>query len=107
CATVLPISHPASYFRIDRIRVHARFPEVIDLNGAWATTRSHLVQTGQLLCKYGLLLATILLGARLLETLLMRLAVELGILHRFAGLVAVIMVILLQLIVFVAMFVVL
>lgn len=77
------------------------------MSGGWTITRSHFVLTGQLMRKYGLLLATILLGAELLETLLMRLAVELGMIHRFAGLVAVIMIILLQLIVFVAMFVVL
>ncbi|MGB6103111.1 MAG: hypothetical protein WBF88_04600 [Pusillimonas sp.] len=77
------------------------------MNDAWTITSSHLVQTGQLLRKYGLLLVTILLGAKLLESILMRLAVELGMLHRFVGLVAVIMIILLQLIVFVGMFVIL
>lgn len=68
---------------------------------------SHVHQTGQLVCKYGLVLAAVLLGSRLLEFLLMRLAVELGMIHRFVGLIAVIMVILLQLVVFVAMFVIL
>ena len=77
------------------------------MNDARTIVSSHIHQTGQLLCKYGLVLATILLGARLLETLLMRLAVELGMIHRFAGLIAVIMIILLQLVVFVGMFVVL
>ncbi|AEC21197.1 hypothetical protein PT7_2657 [Pusillimonas sp. T7-7] len=77
------------------------------MNGAWTITSSHLLETGQLLRKYGLLLLTILLGARLIETLLMHLAVELGMMHRFIGLIAVIMVILLQLIVFAGIFVVL
>jgi hypothetical protein len=84
-----------------------RFPEVVDVNGAWTITGSHLALTGQLLRRHGLMLVTILLGAKLLEALLMRLAVELGMIHRFAGLVAVIMVILLQLVVFVGMFIVL
>lgn len=77
------------------------------MNATGAIVGLHLRQTGRLLCKYGLMLATVLLGARLMETLLMRLAVELGMMHRFAGLVAVIMIILLQLVVFVAMFVIL
>ena len=67
----------------------------------------HVRQTGRLLCQYGLVLVTLLLGARLLETLLMHLAVELGMVHRFAGLVAVIAIILLQLVVFVAIFLIL
>lgn len=82
-------------------------PEVIDVIGAWTTMSSHLLLTGKLLRRHGLVLITILLGSKLLETLLMRLAVELGMIHRFVGLIAVIMIILLQLIVFVAMFVVL
>jgi membrane protein implicated in regulation of membrane protease activity len=86
---------------------YVRFPEVVDVNGAWTITGSHLALTGQLLRRHGLMLVTILLGAKLLEALLMRLAVELGMIHRFAGLVAVIMVILLQLVVFVGMFIVL
>nr|WP_257215235.1 hypothetical protein [Pollutimonas harenae] len=60
-----------------------------------------------MLRKYGVLLLTILLGARLAETLFMHLAVELGMVHRFVGLIAVIMIILLQLIVFAGIFVVL
>lgn len=47
------------------------------------------------------------MSARLIETLLMHLAVELGMMHRFIGLIAVIMVILLQLIVFAGIFIVL
>lgn len=77
------------------------------MGAAWTITSSHLAHTGRLLRQYGLVLLTILLGARLLETLLMQLAVELGMIHRFIGLIAVIMVILLQLIVFVGVFVVL
>src|SRR5690606_37083975 len=68
---------------------------------------THLLETWQLLRKYGLLLLTLLLGARLAETLLMQLAVQLGLMHRFAGLVAVVLVILLQLIVFAGIFVIL
>lgn len=81
--------------------------EAIQLTNARTIVGAHLRETGQLLCKYGLVLATILLGSKLLETLLMRLAVELGLIHRFVGLIAVIMIILLQLVVFVGMFVVL
>jgi len=77
------------------------------VNGARTIIGSHLALTCQLLRRHGLMLVTILLGAKLFEALLMRLAIELGMIHRFAGLVAVIMVILLQLIVFVGMFIVL
>ncbi|MCB5362719.1 hypothetical protein H0484_02980 [Pusillimonas sp. CC-YST705] len=68
---------------------------------------AHLKQTARLIVKHGPVLLTVLLGAKLLEDLLMNLAVELGMIQRFAGLVAVIMLILLQLIVFVGMFVIL
>ena len=74
---------------------------------AWTTIRSHCCETGYLLRKYGALLLVMLLGARLAETLLMHLAVQLGMMHRFAGLIAVVMIILLQLVVFAGVFVVL
>ena len=50
----------------------------MDLNTAGDIVGSHLRQTGRLLCKYDPMLAAILLGARLLEALLMRLANWLG-----------------------------
>lgn len=77
------------------------------MSGALAIAGSHLALTARMLRTHGAMLLAILLGAKLLESLLMRVAIELGLIHRFMGLVAVIMIILLQLLVFVGMFVVL
>ncbi|WP_353194880.1 hypothetical protein [Pusillimonas noertemannii] len=77
------------------------------MKGTWSVAGAHLHQTGLLLRKYGLMLAAVLFAAKLLEAALMRIAIELGMIHRFLGLVAVIMIILLQLVVFVGMFVIL
>src|SRR3546814_8346467 len=96
---------PSPSIRIIHWHKLRAYSEAVDVNGAWTITSSHLLETGQLLRKYGLLLLTILLGARLIETLLMHLAVELGMMHSFIGLLALIMVILLKLIVFACVFV--
>lgn len=68
---------------------------------------THLTLSLQLLRQYGAQLAVIWLAGHLLGAIVMDLAVEAGLVSRVAGLAALFLVILLQLIVFVSMFIVL
>ncbi|MEF9604733.1 hypothetical protein O4J55_21345, partial [Paracoccus sp. PXZ] len=69
--------------------------------------RQHVLLTARLFRNYGAVLAATWLAGSLLGTLLMMLAVEIGFADRLAGLIALVPVILLQLVLFVAMFVIL
>ncbi|MDK8874932.1 hypothetical protein [Paracoccus sp. SSJ] len=69
--------------------------------------RQHVLLTARLFRNYGAVLAATWLAGMLLGTLLMMLAVEIGFVDRLAGLIALVPVILLQLVLFVAMFVIL
>jgi len=68
---------------------------------------THLQLTANLLWRFGAPLAAIWMGSQLLNILLLRAAVEVGLLSRFAGLIALAPIILLQLLVFATMFIVL
>ncbi len=68
---------------------------------------SHIRLSTNLFLRFGAPLSAIWMGSILLNILLLRGAVELGLLSRFAGLIALAPIILLQLIVFAAMFIVL
>ncbi|WP_315928469.1 hypothetical protein [Mesorhizobium sp. SP-1A] len=74
-------------------------PETLNVIGA------HIRLSANLLLRFGAPLSAIWMGGNLLNILLLRGAVEIGILSRFAGLVALAPVILLQLLVFAAMFI--
>ncbi|MGB3539431.1 MAG: hypothetical protein WBA42_14835 [Mesorhizobium sp.] len=76
-------------------------PETLNIVGA------HLRLSTSLLLRFGAPLSAIWMGSYLLNILLLRGAVEIGLLSRFAGLIALAPIILLQLIVFAAMFIVL
>lgn len=76
-------------------------PETLNIVGA------HLRLSTNLLLRFGAPLSAIWMGSYLLNILLLRGAVEIGLLSRFAGLIALAPIILLQLIVFAAMFIVL
>lgn len=76
-------------------------PETLNIVGA------HLSLSTSLLLRFGAPLSAIWMGSYLLNILLLRGAVEIGLLSRFAGLIALAPIILLQLIVFAAMFIVL
>jgi len=76
-------------------------PESLRIMGA------HIGLAGKLLLRFGAPLSAIWMGSYLLNVLLLRAAVELGLVSRFAGLVALAPIILLQLLVFAAMFIVL
>lgn len=67
----------------------------------------HVALSASLLRSYGAALAALWMGGTLFKLILMRAAVEIGFLSRVAGLIALVPVILLQLVVFVAMFVIL
>ncbi|KXF74681.1 hypothetical protein ATN84_22565 [Paramesorhizobium deserti] len=69
--------------------------------------RQHVLLAGRLFLNYGAVLAATWMAGTLLATLLMMLAVEIGFTNRLAGLIALVPVILLQLVLFVAMFVIL
>ena len=69
--------------------------------------RTHLGLTTDLLLRFGAPLSAIWMGSYLLNILLLHAAVEIGLLSRFAGLIAIAPIILLQLLVFAAMFLVL
>ncbi|HVW57861.1 MAG TPA: hypothetical protein VHC00_19465 [Rhizobiaceae bacterium] len=68
---------------------------------------AHIRLSANLLLRFGAPLGAIWMGSCLLNVLLLRGAVEVGLLSRFAGLIAIVPVILLQLLVFAAMFIVL
>ena len=68
---------------------------------------AHIRLSANLLLRFGAPLGAIWMGSCLLNVLLLRGAVEVGLLSRFAGLIAIVPVMLLQLIVFAAMFIVL
>jgi len=70
-------------------------------------TASHIRLSTRLLLRFGAPLSAIWMAGILLNVLLLLGAVELGLLNRFAGLIALAPIILLQLIVFAAMFIVL
>ena len=76
-------------------------PETLNIVGA------HLRLSTSLLLRFGAPLSAIWMGSYLLNILLLRGAVEIGLVSRFAGLIALAPIILLQLIVFAAMFIVL
>jgi len=67
----------------------------------------HVGLTAQLFRRYGLLLTAIWAAGALLEEILIRVAVQIGLFSRILGLVAIAPVILLQLVIFVAFFVIL
>ncbi|WP_240200279.1 MULTISPECIES: hypothetical protein [Paracoccus] len=69
--------------------------------------RQHVLLSARLFRNYGAALAATWMAGTLLGMLLMMLAVEIGFANRLAGLIALVPVILLQLVVFVAMFVIL
>ncbi|WGR55464.1 hypothetical protein E3U25_05555 (plasmid) [Paracoccus versutus] len=69
--------------------------------------RQHVLLAARLFRNYGAVLAATWLAGGLLGTVLMMLAVEIGFADRLAGLIALVPVILLQLVLFVAMFVIL
>lgn len=71
------------------------------------TAASHIRLSTNLLLRFGAPLSAIWMGSILLNILLLRGAVEIGLLSRFAGLIALAPIILLQLIVFAAMFIML
>lgn len=68
---------------------------------------THIQLSTKLLLRFGAPLGAIWMGGYLLNILLLRGAVEIGLLSRFAGLIALAPIILLQLVVFAAMFIVL
>ena len=68
--------------------------------------RQHIALSAQLFRRYGLALSAVWAAGMLLDQILLRLAVEVGLLNRLAGLVALSLVVLLQLLIFVAMFVI-
>ncbi|WP_054308579.1 hypothetical protein [Mesorhizobium sp. 1M-11] len=74
---------------------------------ALRTVGSHIALTTNLLWRFGAPLSTIWMGSYLLNILLLHGAVEVGLHSRFAGLIALAPIILLQLLVFAAMFIVL
>lgn len=76
-------------------------PESLHIMGA------HFRLAARLLLRFGAPLGAIWMGSYLLNILLLRAAVEIGLVSRFAGLVALAPIILLQLLVFAAMFLVL
>lgn len=67
----------------------------------------HLKLSGQLFLRYGAVLTAIWAGGMLLNQLLLRAAVEVGMFSRLLGLVAIAPVVLLQLVIFVSFFVIL
>ena len=70
-------------------------------------TATHIRLSTRLFLRFGAPLSAIWMGGILLNILLLRGAVEIGLLNRFAGLIALAPIILLQLVVFAAMFIVL
>ncbi|MBS7544001.1 hypothetical protein [Ancylobacter oerskovii] len=76
-------------------------PEVLHITGA------HIKLSANLVLRFGAPLSAIWMGSYFLNILLLRGAVEIGLLSRFAGLIALAPIILLQLLVFAAMFIVL
>lgn len=77
------------------------------MTNTMATLGQHVTLTGRLFRRYGLLLTALWAGGALLEQILLRLAVEIGMFSRLLGLVAIAPVILLQLVIFVLFFVIL
>jgi hypothetical protein len=75
--------------------------------GTLSIVGAHIGLSANLLVRFGAPLSTIWMGSYLLNILLLRGAVEIGLLSRFAGLIALAPIILLQLLVFAAMFIVL
>ena len=67
----------------------------------------HLRLSARLFARYGLILTTLWAGSALLNQILLRLAVEVGMFSRFAGLIALMPVVLLQLVVYAAFFLIL
>ncbi len=77
------------------------------MTGDLKILRQHVLLAARLFRNYGAVLAATWLAGTLLGALLMMLAVEIGFADRLAGLIALVPVILLQLVLFVAMFVIL
>src|SRR5690606_13744878 len=75
--------------------------------GTLSIVGAHIWLSISLLLRFGAPLSTIWMGSYLLNILLLRGAVEIGLVSRFAGLIALAPIILLQLLVFAAMFIVL
>lgn len=77
------------------------------MNEIVKTIGGHIALTARLVRSHGVTIAIILLAGKVVALILTQLAVEIGMLNRFAGLMTMVPVILLQLVVFVAIFVVL
>lgn len=74
---------------------------------ALAIISEHLRLTGSLFTRFGLMLTALWAGSALLNQVLLRIAVEVGMFSRFAGLIALMPVVLLQLVLYAACFLIL
>ncbi len=77
------------------------------MTGPFQLIGSHIALTARLLRSYGLSLAALWAGGTLLGLLLTQLAVQIGLVSRIAGMIALVPVILLELLIFVSMFIIL
>ena len=77
------------------------------MTGPFQLIGSHIALTVRLLRSYGLSLAALWAGGTLLGLLLTQLAVQIGLVSRIAGMIALVPVILLELLIFVSMFIIL